>query len=113
MVVIAAVGLLRSGGGGARRLFPAAGEVVRALNDDALKVSSIRDFAIGPDDTMVVALSDDKGSRSLVSVSPSGKVSTLLRTSGKNAVYASAIALGGNGELYVADAERSAGHLVR
>jgi hypothetical protein len=54
---------------------------------------------------MFVAVSDEKGTRSLLSVSRSGNVSTLLRTKGKNAVNASALALGGNGDIYVADVD--------
>ena len=106
LVVIGAGVLLRSGGGGAGRLFPAPSEVIRALNDDGLKVSRIRDFVIGSDDIMFVAVSDDEGSRSLLSVSRSGNVSTLLRTEGKHPVNASALALAGNGDIYVADADK-------
>jgi hypothetical protein len=109
LVVIGGVVLLRAGGGKAVRAFPEAGEVVEAFDARALKVSSIDDFVIAEDDTMVVVVGDSEGDRSLVSVSPSGRVSTLLRSSGKDAVTAQAVALGREGEIYVADGD---GHVV-
>lgn len=104
LLVIGGVVLARAGGGKAVRAFPKAGEVVEAFDADALDVSSIEDFVIAEDDTMVVVVGDSEGDRSLVSVSPVGRVSTLLRSSGKDAVAARAVALGREGEIYVAAA---------
>ena len=104
VLVIGGVALLRSGGAKAVRGFPKAGEVVEALDANALKVSGIEDFVIAADDTMVVVVSDSKGDRSVVAVSPSGRVSTVFRRSGKDSVAATAVAVGRDDEIYAADA---------
>lgn len=97
--------VLVGGSGHEGRRYPAPGDVEEVTSPEALDVSFIRDFAIGSDDTMYLAVGKDDDPRAVISISAKGARSTVGRSgnSGGGISAARALALGRDDLIYVAD----------
>ena len=110
IALVVLVLVLGGGSGGHGRPYPEPGAVADVTGSEDLGVSFIRDFVIGSDDTMYVAVGKDDDPRQVISISAKGSRSTLLR-SGKGGAgidAARALALGRDDQLYVADVDGKA-----
>lgn len=107
VVVVVMIMIVGGGSKKAGRPFPEPGDVEEVTDKDELGVSFLRDFVIGADDAMYLAVGKDDDSRLVLSISAKGKRSTVLRSgkAGGGVEAARALALGRDDVLYVADAE--------
>ncbi|MGH8972052.1 MAG: hypothetical protein ACRD0C_02480 [Acidimicrobiia bacterium] len=98
VVVAAGVLIIVRGDGSSSRPSPAPGEVVQVTDETELG-ASIEDFTVGPDETIYAVLKDG----ALVSLSTGGQVRKLLPSDSDGDAEFTSIALGPEGELYLAD----------
>lgn len=110
--VVAAVAILVLTGGSddSGRPYPEPGDVKEVTSREALGVSFIRDFVIGSDDTMYLAVGKEDDAREVIAISAKGARSTVVRSGdgGAGISAARALALGWDDMIYVADEEGKA-----
>lgn len=72
VALVTVIIVLVGGSGQEGRPYPEPGDVEEVTSREALDVSFIRDFAIGSDDTMYLAVGKDDDPRAVISISAKG-----------------------------------------
>lgn len=110
VAIVVLVVVLTGGSGGHERPYPEPGDVAEVADRDELGFGFIRDFVIGSDDTMYLAVGTDDDPREVIAISAKGGRSTVVKSGkgGAGITAARALALGRDDLLYVADADGQA-----